>query len=214
MRIERISDTQIKFVLMTDDLEERDIKINELNYASDKTQQLFREIMTLVQDEQEFVEGETPLMFEAMRVGVDSLVVVVTKINEGMDNENKFNLIPAARQKCRYKRSGPIQPPETAGGDSYSIFSFENIDHMAAGISRLPQNFQGTSQAHKLDGRYFLLLTNETEDTRTTAELEAVLYEFGQKHISNVISRQYLLERGETLIAENAVDKLRAYDTF
>ena len=61
MRIERISETQIKFVLMNDDLEERDIKINELSYASDKTQQLFREIMTMVQDEHEFAECETPL---------------------------------------------------------------------------------------------------------------------------------------------------------
>ncbi|MCL2386433.1 MAG: adaptor protein MecA [Defluviitaleaceae bacterium] len=215
MRIERISDTQMKFVLMTDDLEERDIKISELSYGSDKTQQLFREIMTLVQDEQEFVEGETPLMFEAMRVGVDSLVVVVTKINEadGLDKEKKFNLIPSARQECRFKRGSQIkQPTEIPHEDSYSLFSFENLDIMAAAASRLPQHYQGISQVHKLEERYFLMLTNETEDTNTTGELEIILYEYGQKHVSNVISRQYLLERGEIIIAENAVDKLRLYN--
>ena len=211
MRIERISDTQIKFVLMTDDLEERDINISELSYGSDKTQQLFREIMTLVQDEDAFVEGETPLMFEAMRVGVDSLVVVVTKINDGVEHERKFNLIPSARHECRYKKSGRIKQPEHPGEDSFSVFSFENIDLLAAAVMRLPENFQGESCIYKLDRQLFLLLSNETEDMKTTGELESVLYEYGQKHISNVVSRQYLCERGEVFIAENAVDKMRGY---
>jgi negative regulator of genetic competence, sporulation and motility len=211
MRIERISDTQMKFVLMLDDLEERDIKISELSYASDKTQQLFREIMTLVQDEQEFVEGETPLMFEAMRVGVDSLVVVVTKIDNPAEGESKFNLIPAARQECRFKRSNPIKQPEQQDIDSYSIFSFDNIDLLADAANRLPQHFEGISEIHKMDGRVFLVLTNETKDTATTAELEAVLFEYGQKHISGKLSHQYILERGEVLVAENAVGKMRMY---
>jgi adapter protein MecA 1/2 len=210
MKIERISDTQMKFVLMTDDLAERDIKISELSYASDKTQQLFREIMTLVQGEDEFLEGETPLMFEAVRVGVDSLVVVVTKIDDAGDKEKRFNLIPAARQECRFKKSGIIKQPDS-NEDSFSVFSFDDIDIMAAGVARLAPHFAGISQVHKLDNRYFLLLTNETEDTRTTAELEAILYEYGQKHVSNAISNKYLLERGEIIISENAVDKLKAY---
>ncbi|MCL2216046.1 MAG: adaptor protein MecA [Defluviitaleaceae bacterium] len=211
MRIERISETQMKFVLMTDDLEERDIKISELSYASDKTQQLFREIMHLVQDEGEFVSENTPLMFEAMRVGVDSLVVVVTKINEAGGGEKQFNLIPAARQDCRLKKGKFIEPPETTNEDSYVIFSFENIDTMAAGASRLSFHFAGGSQSYKLNDRYFLLLKNETEDNQTTGELENILHEFGLKHVSNLISCQYLVERGEVIIAENAVDKLRMY---
>jgi len=212
MRIERISDTQLKFILMTDDLAERDIKISELSYASDKTQRLFREIMLLVQDEQEFSAENTPLMFEAMRVGVDSLIVVVTKVNQNSaDGEKKFNLIPAARRECRFKRSGQIKEPETTNEVSYAIFSFADFEIMAAAVSRLCDNYSGASQVYKLEDRFFLLLRNETEDKRTTGEMEAILYEFGRKHVSNIISRQYLLERGELFIAENAVDKLRLY---
>ena len=216
MKIEKISETQMKFVLMTDDLAERDIKINELSYGSDKTQQLFREIMHLVQDESEFVaEENTPLMFEAIRVGVDSLVVMVTKMNEsavhGMEGEPRLNLIPAARQECRFKKGGLIKQPEHKNEDSFAIFSFDDIDIMAAGASRLPAHFSGISQAHKLDGKYFLMLKNETEDNQTTGELETILFEYGQKHISNAMSRQYLIERGEMVISEDAVEKLRLY---
>lgn len=212
MKIEKISDTQMRFVLMTQDLEERDINITELSYASDKTQQLFREIMQLVQDEDEFSSENTPLMFEAMRLGVDSLVVVVTKIAEGAETEQKFNLIPQARTECRFKKPEVIEQPPTQGEDSYSLFSFSCMDMMAAATARLCINYKGPSQAYKMDNRYYLLLQNETEDDRTTGEMEAVLYEFGQKHISNVVSRQYVVERGEIFIAEDAVKKLRSYN--
>jgi len=196
---------------MTQDLEARDIKIAELSYASDKTQQLFREIMHLVQDEQEFSTENSPLMFEAMRVGVDSVVVLVTKIAEGSEEEHKFNLVPAARNECRFKRAKPIEQPVTEGEDSYVVFSFADLDSMAAATFRLCENFGGQSQAFTMAGRYFLMLRNETEDDRTTAEMEAVLHEYGQKHVSNAVSRQYLVEHGELLISGSAVERLRAY---
>ena len=211
MKIEKISNTQMRFVLMTQDLEDRDIKITELSYASDKTQQLFREIMQLVQDEQEFTSENAPLMFEAMRMGVDGLVVVVTKISEGLDAEKKFNLIPQAKNECRYKRNDVIEESSIQDEDSYSVFSFADLDIMAAAADRLCTHFSGPSQAYKMGGRYFLLLQNETKDFFTTGEMEAILYEFGQKHISNTISQNYLAERGEAIISENAIAKLRSY---
>ena len=218
MRVERINETQMKFVLMTDDLEERDIKISELSYSSDKTQQLFREIMQLVQYEQEFVSGNTPLIFEAMRVGVDSLVIVVTKVNENnanmamTGNEKNFNLVPAARQKCRFKRlGGLIENLASHAEDSYSVFSFADMDLLTASVIRLPGNFSGESRVYKLEGRYYLVLNNRTEDKRTTAELESVLYEFGRKHVSNSLSHLFVSERAEVIIAESAISKLRAY---
>jgi len=196
---------------MTQDLEDRDIKITELSYASDKTQQLFREIMQLVQDEQEFTEENTPLMFEAMRMGIDSLVVVVTKISGGLMEEKKLNLIPQARTATRFKREGLIEKSPNEDENSYSLFSFVDIDILAAAANRLCAHFEGPSQVYKMDERYFLMLQNETEDYLTTGELEAVLYEFGQKHVSNAISHQYLVERGEAIIKENAIEKLRSY---
>jgi len=212
VKIEKISETQIRFVLMTQDLEERDIRIAELSYASDKTQQLFREIMQLVQDEQEFSAESTPLMFEAMRMGVDSLVVVVTKIAEGSEVEKKFNLIPSAKNECKFKKRDFIHQEPTQGEDSHSVFSFDNIDIMAAATDRLCLHFKGPSQVYKMDGRFFLVLQNETEDDLTTGEMEAILYEFGQKHVSNMVSRQYLAERGEIYISVDAVKKLREYN--
>ncbi|MBP3577757.1 MAG: adaptor protein MecA, partial [Lachnospiraceae bacterium] len=42
MKIEKISDTQIRCTLSRQDLAERDLKISELAYGSDKAKDLFR----------------------------------------------------------------------------------------------------------------------------------------------------------------------------
>lgn len=211
MRVEKISDTQMRFVLMTEDLEDRDMSVKELSYASEKTQRLFREIMELVQDEDDFTGENSPLMFEAMQVGVDSLIVLVTKISNWISNDKNIELIPHAISNSTYRKNGIDAVEESEDEDSYSVFSFDDIDILAAAADRLCYHFDGVSQVYKMDNRLYLLIKNETEDLTTTAELEQVLYEFGQKHVSNAISHHYLMERGELFIAADAVDKLRVY---
>ena len=210
MKIERISDTQMKFVFMQSDLEERDIKISELSHSSDKTQQLFKEIMQLVQDEEVFTTESAPFLIEAMRVGVDSLAVIVTKMNME-DLEKRYNLVPAARERCRYKRNGFIEHQSYPEAESHVVFSFSDMDLAAMAAEAICAVFEGESQLYKLEGQYYLWLLNETKDDRTTGDLESILHEFGQKHISNNLSRQYLTEHGEVIIEIDAVNKLKVY---
>ncbi|MBR4113672.1 MAG: adaptor protein MecA, partial [Anaerotignum sp.] len=51
MKIERISENQLKLTLTKDDLKERDIKLEDLITPSEKTQKLFRDIMEQALDE-------------------------------------------------------------------------------------------------------------------------------------------------------------------
>jgi len=203
----------MKFILMSTDLEERDIKLTELSHGSDKTQRLFREIMQLVQSEGEFSEDNTPFLIEAMRIGADSLTIVVTKMDESDIARHGF--IPDAHEHCRFKRAGLIKQGEYQNEDSHLVFSFNDLDTAAAAVATLQHVFEGNSQVYKMDvsgkPRYYLWMRNETEDDRTTADLDAILQEFGLKHISNALSWQYLVEHAEVIIAEDAVEKLSLY---
>jgi len=210
MRIERISETQMKFVLMNYDLEERDIDISELSHSSDKTQELFREIIQLAQDEGAFSSEHSPFLIEAMRVGVDSLAIVVTKM-DAADLERRFSLIPATKGRCRFKRNDFIDQPDYPGEDSQTVFSFTGLDAAAEAAAAVGPVFSGPSQLYKYDGQFYLWMQNETEDERTTADLEAILMEFGQKHTANGLGQQFLAEHGEAVIAEDAVGKLGQY---
>jgi len=210
MRIERISETQMKFVLSNYDLEERDINISELSHSSEKTQELFKEIMQLAQEEGAFSSEHSPYMIEATRIGVDCLAVVVTKTDPA-EIERRFSLIPAAKGQCRYKRNGFIEQEEYPNEDSQAVFSFEGLDIAAAAANAINAVFSGESSLHKFNGLFYLWILNETEDERTTADLETILQEFGQKHTTNGLGRQYLAEHGEAVIADKAVNKLSQY---
>ena len=63
MRIEKINDDQIKFVLTENDLTERAINIEELTIPSDKTQQLFKDIMDKALEEYGF-EADDSIMLQ------------------------------------------------------------------------------------------------------------------------------------------------------
>lgn len=212
MKIEKISDTQVKFILTQADLSERNIRVSELAYGSDKTYQLFQDMMRRAMAECEFNSENTPLMVEAMPLGAEGIIIVVTKITDVSGIEQKLDLLPLAKAAARFKRNELIQPSESdPGEESISIFSFDSLDAITDVSVRLQGCFSGVSRVYKMESRYFLLLQNETENDRTTADLEAILHEYGQKHVSNVLSRQYLAERGETLIAEGAVEKLALF---
>lgn len=214
MRIEKISETQVKFILSKEDLDERSINISELSYGSEKTHKLFQEMMKQANIECNFESENTPLMVEAMPVGKNDIVIVVTKILDTSEEENPFNMFPKARSNDFFKTHGfrkAAEETETNLTDTLSIFSFVSLDDAALASKRLTDHFMGQSRFYKNDDRYFLVIQEDAHAAYAIAETEMVLYEYGEKHISTEISENYLAEHGEVLIPQQAIDKLAWY---
>ena len=91
MKIEKISDTQIRCTLNRQDLAERNLKISELAYGSDKAKDLFRELMVQASYECGFEAEDIPLMIEAIPVSGDCLVLVVTKVEDPDELDTRFS---------------------------------------------------------------------------------------------------------------------------
>jgi len=91
MKIEKISDTQIRCTLSRQDLADRDLKISELAYGSDKAKDLFRELMVQASYECGFEADDIPLMIEAIPVSGDCLVLVVTKVEDPEELDTRFS---------------------------------------------------------------------------------------------------------------------------
>ena len=81
MKIEKISDTQIKVTLNHSDLMDRDLKLSELAYGSQKAQALFKDMMAKANEEFGFETDNVPLMIEAVPLSTDSIMIVVTKVD-------------------------------------------------------------------------------------------------------------------------------------
>ena len=211
MKIERISENQLKLTLTKDDLKERDIKLEDLISPSEKTQKLFRDIMEQALDEEDFVSENTPLMVEAVPMGTEGIMIIVTKVN---DKDKKGNtaadLLQQAQETRRWKKK-PLDTLEHAEekNSDILIYSFPELDDVIRVSLRLDGGFKGESSVYKNDGKYFLVLQGDTYTAEESSdELELVLKEYGQKHVSTPLAKYYLLEHGETIIADKAVKAL------
>ena len=195
MKIERISENQLKLTLTKADLAERKIKLEDLISPSERTQKLFRDIMEQALDEEDFISENTPLMVEAIPSGGDGIMIIVTKVN------NKEKHADEDLRRWKKKPMDTLAHQEEKNSDIL-IYSFPSLDDVIGA-------FKGESAVYKNDGKYFLVMQGDTYTTEETAEdAERILKEYGQKHISTPLAKYYLLEHGETLLAEQAIKAL------
>lgn len=99
MKIEKISDTQIRCTLDKEDLLNRELRISELAYGSEKAKALFRDMMQQASYELGFEAEDIPLMIEAIPVSQDCLVLVITKVEDPDELDTRFsNFTPFAEK--------------------------------------------------------------------------------------------------------------------
>ena len=91
MKIEKINDNQIRCTLNSDDLATRQIKLSELAYGSEKAKNLFRDMMIQAQDECGFETDNLPLMIEAIPITADSIVLIITKVEDPEELDTRFS---------------------------------------------------------------------------------------------------------------------------
>lgn len=91
MKIERISENQIRCTLNKADLADRELLLNELAYGTDKAKALFRDMMQKASYELGFEAEDIPLMIEAIPVSPDCLILVITKVDDPEELDTRFS---------------------------------------------------------------------------------------------------------------------------
>lgn len=91
MKIEKINDNQIRCTLTSDDLANREIKLSELAYGTEKAKNLFQDMMQQAQNEFGFDSDNSPLMVEAIPVSPDSIVLIITKVEDPEELDTRFS---------------------------------------------------------------------------------------------------------------------------
>ncbi len=92
MTIERINDHQIRATLTRDDFEDRHLRLAELVMGSEKARDLLKDLMQQAYIEHGFETDEKfPLMIEAIPVSKDCLILVITRVEDPDEFEDKFS---------------------------------------------------------------------------------------------------------------------------
>lgn len=100
MKIEKISDNKIRCTLTKSDLEQRQIRLSEFAYGTDKAKQLFHEMMLRAHKECGWPsEGNIPLMIEAIPDKENSLVLIITRVDDPEELDTRFAKFTASNVK-------------------------------------------------------------------------------------------------------------------
>lgn len=91
MKLEKISDNQIRCTLTSDDLAHRELKLSELAYGTEKARNLFRDMMQQAQTELGFEVNNVPLMIEAIPMASDGIVLIITKVEDPEELDTRFS---------------------------------------------------------------------------------------------------------------------------
>lgn len=100
MKIEKVSDTQFRCILTREDLAQRKLKLSELAYGTARAKKLFQEILREAAVRFGFFAENTPIMIEAVPLSSESIVLVVTKVNNPEELDTRFsNFSPSVQRE-------------------------------------------------------------------------------------------------------------------
>lgn len=91
MKIEKVNDHQIRCTLTREDLADRELKLSELAYGTEKAKDLFRDMMQQASFEFGFEAEDIPLMIEAIPLNSECIVLIITKVEDPDELDTRFS---------------------------------------------------------------------------------------------------------------------------
>lgn len=126
MKIEKINDNQIRCTLSGSDLTDRQLSLKELAYGSPKARSLFHEMIQLAHKQVGFEVEDIPLMIEAVPLSKDSIMLVITKVENPEELDSRFSRFsPDVEQ---------LNEVEAAGKPAASLAGTQEMLEMLSGL--------------------------------------------------------------------------------
>lgn len=124
MKIEKISDNQIRCTLTKEDLATRHIKISELAYGTEKAKSLFRDMMQQAAYEFGFEANDIPLMIEAIPLPSESIILIITKVEDPEELDTRFaKFAPSDGSDSINFGDSPVTSPLEGADDILGLFN-------------------------------------------------------------------------------------------
>ena len=123
MKIEKVSENQIKCILSREDLASRHLRISELAYGSDKARELFQDMMQQAQYELGFEAENLPLMIEAIPVSGECLILLVTKVEDPEELDTRFSkFAPSIHEDAEFTDDTLVDDLSHTGEEVLDLF--------------------------------------------------------------------------------------------
>lgn len=175
MKIEKISDNQIRCTLSKKDLLERQLRVSELAYGTEKAKELFRDMMQQASYQFGFEAEDIPLMIEAIPVSSECLILVITKIEDPDELDTRFSKFSPEQEVNEY----PTDEEDDVAYADEILHCFNQIDEILG-----DDEDEDTEESQKLSNASFDEISDNTEQK----------YSLTQTNLTKFFSFQSLAE--------------------
>ncbi len=123
MKLEKVNDHQIRATLTKADLADRELKLSELAYGTEKAKSLFRDMMQQAAFEFGFEAEDIPLMIEAIPLSSECIVLIITKVEDPEELDTRFsNFAPSIHEDDESGIGNVLQALTEEGDNVLDLF--------------------------------------------------------------------------------------------
>lgn len=234
MKIEKLNENQIRCTLTRADLAARHLKLSELAYGTEKAKSLFRDMMQQASFDFGFEAEDIPLMIEAIPVSADSIVLIITKVEDPEELDTRFSKFTSGSDPF-HGLPEPFNKLEGAEGFldllnkvkeaaasvtkeqeqqvtalDVKLFSFVGIDYVIQAARLIAPVYHGANTLYfdRTEDVYILALTPSDPAANIFNKVCNMLSEYGAPEKISASTLAFLEEHCETVISSDAVQKL------
>lgn len=202
MKIEKVNEHQIRCTLTREDLLNRELKISELAYGTEKAKSLFRDMMQQAAYECGFEAEDIPLMIEAIPLNAECIVLIVTKVEDPEELDTRFSkFAPSVHDEDEFAEENEELMESFADGadEVLNMLRKMNGSGQSDNISQSAAPASGTSVSKtskepvpaKAASRLFSF--NSLRDVTRLARIASASYQDANSLYKDDVSGRYLL---------------------
>lgn len=220
MKFEKINDNQIKCTLNRNDLQNREIKLSELAYGTEKAQQLFKDMMEQASFEFGFDYDNVPLMIEAIPLASEGIILIITKVENPDELDNKLSSFSSSLKRFNKRFSDYESDLDETTDESdinynmkntdLAIFCFNSIDEVCLFGSQIFDYYTGLNSLYKntKTDLYYLVLHRSDFDTTPFDSILSVASEYGIRNNATYATESNFIEHYDIIIKNKATQVL------
>ena len=237
MKIEKLNENQIRCTLTHADLAARHLKLSELAYGTEKAKSLFRDMKQQASFDFGFEAENIPLMIEAIPSSADSIVLIITKVEDPEELDTRFskftpsgdadplnletleklqgadeflNLLNKVKEAAAGTRTSESE--SAAPAFSVRLFSFETLDSAIRASRLLAPVYSGANTLYKdnSSGMYILALAPTDHSASEFNKICNMLSEYASPEKAEPSVLAFLEEHCDIIVSADAVQKLSA----
>lgn len=201
MKIEKLNENKIRITLDLTDLEENHIDFHTFMSNSIESQKIFLDMLDKAEKEVGFVTEDYRVMIEALSMSNGSFVLTVTRFD------------PEKNNSTYKKKTINIKRKMSVINTKKAIYCFNSFDEFCSfcgflnnNILKYMNDFADAISLFEYNSKYYLVISNIHVNTNLLRTFCSSITEFARFIDDASLFENKLLEYGNLIIKDNAID--------